>query len=84
MSLRLPFPTALDGRAHREEELTLARTASYQRNRKPSLPEPPDGTTVMGSTPVAAPNPGRRRVVLPDPVAFKYASLISSYRANIG
>jgi hypothetical protein len=70
MSLRLSFPTATDPRAHREEELTLARTTSYQRNAKPAVPESPDGAA-MSSAPPARSNTARRRVVLPDPVAFK-------------
>src|SRR5690242_4131751 len=78
MSLRLSFPTAaFDGRIHREEELTQARTAlqQQQRNATPAALETPDGAAAMGSVPAAPPSAGRRRVVLPDPVAFKYASL---------
>ncbi|KAH6853348.1 hypothetical protein B0I37DRAFT_359061 [Chaetomium sp. MPI-CAGE-AT-0009] len=76
MSLRLSFPTAVDPRAHREEELTLARTASYhnhQRNAKSAAPETPDGAAMSSALPPpVTPSTGRRRVVLPDPVAFKF------------
>lgn len=74
MSLRLSFPTAVDPRAHREEELTLARTTSYhqQRNAKSAAPETPDGAAMSSALPaMATPSTGRRHVVLPDPVAFK-------------
>lgn len=93
MSLRTAFPTAaLDGRVHREEELTLARTASLRAGAKPtslpppSPPSPPPPETLdgaaspaaMGSSAPAPPTPNRRRVVLPDPVAFKYDCLSRS------
>ncbi|KAJ4290744.1 hypothetical protein N0V88_006493 [Collariella sp. IMI 366227] len=68
MSLRIGFPTtAFDARVHREEELTLARTATRQNDVKPPLPDALDG--VASSVP---PPLNRRRVVLPDPVAFKF------------
>lgn len=67
MSLRLAFPTAaLDGRVHREEELTLARTTTH---RKPS--DGPATATATAGDPTVPPAAGRRRVALPDPVAFK-------------
>ncbi|KAL2198907.1 hypothetical protein P885DRAFT_31969 [Corynascus similis CBS 632.67] len=73
MSLRISFPTAVAGdpRVHREEELTLARKASYQRSARAAVPETPDNA-VMAGAPAARPSAGRRRVVLPDPVAFKF------------
>ncbi|KAK4204026.1 hypothetical protein QBC40DRAFT_218209 [Triangularia verruculosa] len=75
MSIRIPFPAAsLDGRAHREENITLARTASH-RNARPAVPETPDGATaakVEAAALALPPGPGRRRVVLPDPIAFKF------------
>ncbi|KAL2165562.1 hypothetical protein VTH06DRAFT_864 [Thermothelomyces fergusii] len=71
MSLRIPFPTAVDPRVHREEELTLARKASYQRSVRSAVPDAPDDAA-MGSVSTPAPNTKRRRVVLPDPVAFKF------------
>ncbi|KXX75628.1 Protein STB2 [Madurella mycetomatis] len=77
MSLKLTFPTtALDGRVHREEELTLARTASQRQHPANSAePETPVDTVdppAMDTSPAAPPNPNRRRVALPDPVAFKF------------
>ncbi|KAL2270842.1 hypothetical protein VTJ83DRAFT_213 [Remersonia thermophila] len=79
MSFKLPFPTAVDGRVHREEELTLARLASHhQRLAKDAAAssEPrAAGSTAMASAPptTAVPIPAnRRRVVLPDPVAFRF------------
>ncbi|KAL2155196.1 hypothetical protein VTH82DRAFT_3872 [Thermothelomyces myriococcoides] len=71
MSLRIPFPTAVDPRVHREEELTLARKASYQRNARSAVLEAPDDAA-MGSVPAPPPKTNRRRIVLPDPVAFKF------------
>ncbi|KAL2136524.1 hypothetical protein VTI74DRAFT_3349 [Chaetomium olivicolor] len=72
MSLRIGFPsTALDGRVHREEELTLARSASQQRTVKAAVPEAPEGAAA-GAAPTVPPTPNRRRVVLPDPVAFRF------------
>ncbi|KAK0731858.1 hypothetical protein B0H67DRAFT_476141 [Lasiosphaeris hirsuta] len=86
MSLR--FPGALDGRAHREEDLTLARINSQQprqppnSNPRPTVLDTPqvvsagprlDGAAAaMESPPMAPPAPQRRRVVLPDPVAFRF------------
>ncbi|KAK3309531.1 uncharacterized protein B0T15DRAFT_5435 [Chaetomium strumarium] len=62
MSRRLGFPTvALDPRVHREEDLSLARTASQQQRS--------DAAAAGAAAPF---NPNRRRVVLPDPVAFKF------------
>lgn len=73
MALRLAFPTtALDGRMHREEELTLARAATA--NATASRRKTPDGLATLSasaSAPAGPPTAGRRRVVLPDPVAFK-------------
>ncbi|KAK4129221.1 hypothetical protein N657DRAFT_561823 [Parathielavia appendiculata] len=55
--------TALDARVHREETLTLARRATHRDNARTAAP----------ATPNSAPlNAGRRRVVLPDPIAFKF------------
>ncbi|KAL2173492.1 uncharacterized protein P884DRAFT_251657 [Thermothelomyces heterothallicus CBS 202.75] len=71
MSLRIPFPTAVDPRVHREEEMTLARKASYQRSARSAVPETPDDAA-MGSVPAPPPNTNRRRIVLPDPVAFRF------------
>ncbi|KAK0734826.1 hypothetical protein B0T26DRAFT_746685 [Lasiosphaeria miniovina] len=89
MSLRLPFPaSALDGRAYREEDLPLARTASNRFTRPPALetavPQHPflsalaaapmatAAAAAMDLAPLPPPSPQRRRVVLPDPVAFKF------------
>ncbi|KAK3938932.1 hypothetical protein QBC46DRAFT_450826 [Diplogelasinospora grovesii] len=87
MSLRLPFPGALDGRVHREEDLTLARINSHRNAPKSSALEPPmpmsagptlDGATAhaaaaMEASRVTAPvAPGRRRIVFPDPIAFRF------------
>ncbi|KAL2018559.1 hypothetical protein VTK56DRAFT_601 [Thermocarpiscus australiensis] len=76
MSFRLALPTvALDGRVHREEELTLDRTASQRRNANLAGPATPDGAAVaaaMGRSSTVPPNPNRRRVVLPDPMATKF------------
>ncbi|GAB1310027.1 Sin3 complex subunit [Madurella fahalii] len=76
MSLKLTFPTtALDGRVHREEELTLARTASQRQHAaNPPVPETPDGAVAfhaMDGSPAAPLNPNRRRVALPDPRIFQ-------------
>ncbi|KAL2260803.1 hypothetical protein VTK26DRAFT_5101 [Humicola hyalothermophila] len=76
MSLRVPFPTvALDGRVHREEELTLARIASQQRHARPAVSNATNsaapGTAMDGSS-VAHPRSSRRRVVIPDPLAIKF------------
>ena len=65
---------ALDGRAHREEDLTSARRAATQR--KP-LPAAFDSSEVQAmpktESPVpASPSPQRRHVVFADPVAFRY------------
>ncbi|KAK4144770.1 uncharacterized protein C8A04DRAFT_11224 [Dichotomopilus funicola] len=68
MALRF---SGVDARVHREEELTLARTASYRRNATLGARETPDRAT-MDSAPTVRPGLGRRRVVLPDPVAFKF------------
>jgi hypothetical protein len=76
---RLGFPaSAMDGRLHREEELTLARVNS----RRNGQPVSNQGTTVSAgsklegsseerASPSTLPAPQKRRVVLPDPVAFK-------------
>lgn len=81
MAFRFPLSSG-DGRVHREEELTLMRKAS-QRN----APARPDGTTTPAAMSLSdtkqpapasdaaassSPNPPRRRVVLADPVAFRY------------
>ncbi|CAP59846.1 uncharacterized protein PODANS_1_1740 [Podospora anserina S mat+] len=75
MSIRIPFPPAasLDGRAHREEDITLARTAS-NKNARPAVPETPDGAAAAKVEAALAlpPASNRRRVVLPDPIAFKF------------
>ncbi|KAK4454584.1 protein STB2 [Podospora aff. communis PSN243] len=81
MSLRRFPGSALDARAYREEDVTSARLNS-QRNIGPSVLETPP---IMSPSPkqesAAAvnenlipgpPNPTRRRVVLPDPVAFRF------------
>ncbi|KAK4231243.1 hypothetical protein QBC38DRAFT_467248 [Podospora fimiseda] len=77
MSIRrpLPFPASLDARVHREEELTLARTLSHRAARPPAaaVPDNQDGAAVASETSLnTPPAPGRRRVVLPDPIAFKF------------
>ncbi len=75
MALRLAFPaTALDARVHREEELTLARAATAAATA--SRRKTPDGLATLSASasapsPAGPPTAGRRRVVLPDPVAFK-------------
>ncbi|KAK3393842.1 hypothetical protein B0H63DRAFT_555152 [Podospora didyma] len=82
---RLSFPTSsLDGRVHREEEPTLARTISSRNSRPPALEiisRPPSAAPKLETTPpavldmaapLAPPAPNRRRVVLPDPIAFKF------------
>ncbi|KAK0657691.1 hypothetical protein B0T16DRAFT_488794 [Cercophora newfieldiana] len=82
MSLRRPFPgSALDGRAYREEDVTLARLNS-QRNARPTVidtlpimspgPRPNSAAVVNESPTLAPPSPARRRVVLPDPIAFRF------------
>ncbi|KAK4191886.1 hypothetical protein QBC35DRAFT_280380 [Podospora australis] len=74
MSIRLTFPAALDGRVHREEDFTLARTGSH-RNARPAVPaaEATAGTATTKRPSLSAPPAkGRRRVVLPDPIAFKF------------
>jgi hypothetical protein len=84
MSRKLTFTTAaLDGRVHREEELTLARTLT-QRSQQHSattaslpVPETPDDAAVAAAMdgPHAVTlnsSSNRRRVALPDPLAFKY------------
>ncbi|KAL1839868.1 hypothetical protein VTJ49DRAFT_1054 [Mycothermus thermophilus] len=77
MALKFPFPTAVDGRVHREEELTLARLASHHQRLASHLvssDQQAAGSTTMGSaSPADIPTAiGRRRVVLPDPVAFRF------------
>lgn len=81
MSFRIPFPaTSMDGRIHREEELSLARRASY-RNAKATSVETPTSSApklsrhVEASPPTGSPALQRRHIALPDPVAFKYVSL---------
>ena len=81
--VRVPFSAAaLDARAHREEDLTLARTVSYRNgvqqpvrtvldNSEPSLTAPTPNAPTMEASPVLVPAPKRRRVVLPDPVALR-------------
>src|SRR4051812_10484549 len=83
---RLSFPTSsLDGRVHREEELTLARTISTSRrnsrpppleiiSRPPSAAPKLETAVVDMAAPLAPPAPNRRRVVLPDPIAFRWVS----------
>ncbi|KAK4170093.1 hypothetical protein QBC43DRAFT_45 [Cladorrhinum sp. PSN259] len=77
MSMRLPhpFPASLDARVHREEELTLARTLSHRTPKQPAaaVPEAQDGAAVAAEASLnAPPASGRRRVALPDPIAFKF------------
>jgi hypothetical protein len=72
MALRLAFPTtALDGRVHREEELTLARAATANAASRRKTPDGLATLSASASAPAGPPTAGRRRVVLPDPVAFK-------------
>ncbi|KAJ0122448.1 hypothetical protein J7T55_002961 [Diaporthe amygdali] len=82
MSFRLNLP---DGRAHREEDVTQARLAAM-RNPTLTAATPREGTPMPGdmrldgslsvdtSSPALSPGPGRRHVVFPDPVAFRYLS----------
>lgn len=75
MSFRLTFPAPLDGRLHREEELTLARVASQRNARTAAGLEAHAGASLDGSgrasTSMSPTPPKKKRVVLPDPVAFK-------------
>ncbi|KAK0632791.1 hypothetical protein B0T14DRAFT_505109 [Immersiella caudata] len=78
MSLRRFPGSALDARAYREEDVTFARLNS-QRNSNvletPSTmsPSPKHETVAINeSLAPAPPSPARRRVVLPDPVAFRF------------
>lgn len=79
MSFRLPVLPAVDGRVHREEEITFARLASHRQRlgndliASSSPEEQSTGNGTMGTAPpVLVPTSvGRRRVVLPDPVAFR-------------
>ncbi|KAK5657043.1 hypothetical protein OQA88_3569 [Cercophora sp. LCS_1] len=75
MSLRFP------GAIHREEDLTLARMVSQRNSRPPVLDSPSTvssgprldgGPGAVESPSTASPSPHRRRVVLPDPVAFRF------------
>ncbi|KAH8883662.1 hypothetical protein GQ53DRAFT_427388 [Thozetella sp. PMI_491] len=79
-TFRLPFPM-VDGRVHREEELTLARLNAAKNARASSIDTPasaPAGLQLVNpmqsidSTPAASPSPQRRRIALPDPVAFRF------------
>lgn len=82
MSFRLNLP---DGRAHREEDVTQARLAAM-RNSTLAATTSREGTPLPGdmrldgslsvdtSSPALSPGPGRRHVVFPDPVAFRYLS----------
>jgi hypothetical protein len=79
MSFRLAFPSSsIDPRLHREEELTLARVASQRNARTAAGLEAYPGARLDGSGEVSSsmspPPRKKRRVVLPDPVAFKYVS----------
>ena len=78
------FPTS-DGRDQREEEITLLRKASHRNNHlRASQQQQLDGTVASAPAPdstqiapaavEAAPpaGPQRRRIVLADPVAFRY------------
>jgi hypothetical protein len=90
-ALQLPYST-MDGRIHREEEVTLARITSQQQQQQQQQQqgranniEGSSGSAGLGlnakreervsrSTSPALQN--KRRVVLPDPVAFKYVPYI--------
>ncbi|KAK1752537.1 protein STB2 [Echria macrotheca] len=72
MSLRFP------GSVHREEDITLARINSQRHAKSTALETPSARSSVgapaaqMDSPPTPVPHPTRRRVVLPDPVAFRF------------
>ncbi|KAI3394626.1 hypothetical protein diail_2490 [Diaporthe ilicicola] len=82
MSFRLNLP---DGRAHREQDVTQARLAAMRNSAltattsREVTPMPGDmrldgSLYVDTSSPAPSPGPGRRHVVFPDPVAFRYLS----------
>jgi len=75
MSFRLAFPAPLDPRLHREEELTLARLASQRNARTAAGLEAHPSARLDGSgeasPSMSAALQKKKRVVLPDPVAFK-------------
>jgi len=76
MSFRFGLPNlqALDGRAHREEELTSARMASQQRPLAADVHAPEAAVVPQTESPVPMSSPPQRRlVVFADPVAFRYA-----------
>jgi len=85
MSLRFP------GAVHREEDLTLARINS-QRHTRTNVPETPSSVSsqsrqrqanigsAMDSPTSSPPSALRRRVVLPDPVAFRYVCCFHTSR----
>lgn len=93
----LPYST-MDGRIHREEEVTLARIASQQQGRANNILVTTASNKIQGISASAglglddmheertsrstspALQKNKRRVVLPDPVAFKYVPYSSCTR----
>ncbi|KAK6820553.1 Protein STB2 [Apiospora arundinis] len=84
MAFRFPLNTS-DARVHREEDITLLRKASHRNNNPRASQHQLDGTVASAPAPdptqtvpavaEAAPpltGPQRRRIVLADPVAFRY------------
>lgn len=75
MTSRIPWPTVTDPNVHREEEWTLARAASRQKqaqsaNGQASGPHDDVQAEALKSNSSTAPQ--RRRMVFADPVAFRY------------
>ncbi|KAK8122381.1 hypothetical protein PG984_011051 [Apiospora sp. TS-2023a] len=82
MAFRFPMPTS-DGRIHKEEDITLLRKASQRNTNLRAGQQQPDGTvtsapvpdssqTIPAVEPSPPTGPQRRRIVLADPVAFRY------------
>lgn len=80
MSLHLSLPAGvIDPRLHRDGDMALARSATTQpRTMKPAVVDTPSEGSVLATARTAPAHLSRRRVVLPDPVAFKYASILTS------
>ncbi|KAI1115624.1 hypothetical protein F5Y14DRAFT_449731 [Nemania sp. NC0429] len=76
MSLRKSVTQNDESRHHHDEDAaTLARALSYNGVRPPPADTPvtlPDSKQALASNRPASPPPERRRIVIPDPVAFRY------------
>ncbi|KAK3905873.1 hypothetical protein C8A05DRAFT_12344 [Staphylotrichum tortipilum] len=77
MSLRLSLPAGvIDPRLHRDDDMALSRSATQQpqhpRTMKPAVLDTPAEGAALAATRAVTSNPSRRRVVLPDPVAFRF------------